>query len=680
MVKALSVVRLMIAKSLTFRTNEMSQVDIWCPFRISGRIDSTFLFKKHIFRPMNHAFLLSLLRLVLAVPLLLSLSFSNLQAQPDWETERKVLLGEVREVLMQGKEKLGETMLREVEQKAWEHSDTVLVLRCITGYLNIHINEEQVLDTLLERMQPLLLLAGEPRDYIEYYIDKANVYHLRGQYQQQITYVDSALTRALEVNDSLNIGYVYFELANAYQNAGSYRSALEMSEESFFYSEAVGDTWSMAFAKRGVGVSYSYLGVADSAIIGFEESNELFLTQGDSTAVAFNTAWIGKTYLDAGNLQMAGARIEASLAKIFPGETIESEEAAFNEVLGWAAEYYHEIGENGKAKEAALKFFKFADAHGQVIHRPDALETLLNIALEDQPQIHSYFQMYVRDQKQLYEEQNSRAVLEYERKYKAEEAEKKVLVLDKAAKEAKLRAQNNRFLIFLVLSLALFAGLVVALLTVRARYRSRQQINELNRKALQLQINPHFFFNVLNSINHYIMQNDQKSANFYLARFAKLMRLSLENSQYDLVEVGQEMDLVEAYLQLEKLRRDSFDIEMDCSETLRDYKIPPLMVQPFVENSVVHAFPDDLPHKGKIWVNARLEPDFLCLDVCDNGVGIHPGKEKSSTEGKTSLAIKILTERLQAYGKKKGEIVFGQTYPGQKEFPGTKVMVRIPLN
>lgn len=617
------------------------------------------------------------------VALLLCLFFLALpqpsQAQKPWEEERKEILADAVAVLMQGDETKGEAMLVEVERIAWEHNDSVLVLRCINGQMNIHMDEVLVLDSLLQRARPFLQTVGEFKDSTLYYVMQANLYNLRGDYKSQILYVDSSLTLAEQANDSLKMSFAYVEQGAAYSNIGNFAASRDAYIKADAHLTGPDTEYYASYINRSIGWCYLEMGQSDSALYHLEAAVEGFAQTDFVLEGYYAEAMIGKCYLEAGNLLLAGKYLEKSTNALFQEGLEEGETAGFNNALGWLAEYYREVGANEKARTAALMYFELADAQGQMIHRPEALETLLNIVLVDQPQIQSYFQMYVGDQKQLYEEQNSRAVLEYERKYKAEEAEKKVLVLDRAAKEAELRAQQNRFYIFLVLSLALFAGLVVALFTLRARFRARQQINELNRKALQLQINPHFFFNVLNSINHYILENDQKSASFYLARFAKLMRLSLDNSQFDKVEVGQEMDLVEAYLQLEKLRNDSFDLEIQCPEELRELKIPPLMVQPFVENSVVHAFPEGMPHRGKIWINARVEAGLLNLDICDNGVGIQEGSEKAGTEGKTSLAIKILTERLRAYGKQKGEILFGPADPDQQTFPGTRVRVRIPL-
>ena len=153
-------------------------------------------------------------------------------------------------------------------------------------------------------------------------------------------------------------------------------------------------------------------------------------------------------------------------------------------------------------------------------------------------------------------------------------------------------------------SIDLIGGLVAVVIALRTRIKSQERISELNRRALQLQINPHFFFNVLNSISNYIGRNDQKAAHFYLARFARLMRLSLESSRESWVELGKELDLLEAYLELEKLRKDQFEFEVICPEELRSKKVPPMFVQPFVENAVVHAFEGEIEHPGQITIRA----------------------------------------------------------------------------
>jgi len=223
-------------------------------------------------------------------------------------------------------------------------------------------------------------------------------------------------------------------------------------------------------------------------------------------------------------------------------------------------------------------------------------------------------------------------------------------------------------------------GLISAIVALRSRYKTQQQIDALNRKALQLQINPHFFFNALNSINHFITENDEKSAHYYLARFARLMRLSLENSRFEAVPLGQEVDFLEAYLELEKLRLDRFDFSFHCPEALRELAIPPLMLQPFVENAVVHAFPKSLPHRGSIEIEITHDQPYLNVVIRDNGVGIQARSSDSEPEEKSSLAIQILKERLSLYPKRKGQVNYSTGLNATKGYPGTVVLVRIPLS
>lgn len=612
--------------------------------------------------------------------LLLSCMGFEMGAADTWETERDSLLENIQGLLMRGDLVAGEEKLLNLQARSIVEVDTPVIIKCYIGIINIHIDDWEVLDSLLTELEPLVKAKGSPVDFIEFYLDKAKSYNLIGNYNNQIVYLDSALTWAQQEQDSLNMGFTYHELSIAYQNANNFESALEMNQRAQAQFKGLGLTFYVGYTLRNEANIYITQKAYPKALEVLLHSESAFKEAGHSDNQAFSMAVRGNVYLEIGKDQLALSILEQAKKELFGRANKEDNEVAYGQVYEWLAKAYQASGQKAKALKTANTYMQLCLDHGHAQNRLSALQTLINLQLGDKPQVQEQFREFIELQDELVDERTSRTILEFERKYKAKEAEKKVLESQKIAQEAEIRAQNNRFFVFLVLALALLAGLILTLVTVRARYRTQKQINDLNRKALQLQIQPHFFFNVLNGINHYITENDQKAASFYLARFAKLMRLSLENSRHDRVEFGQEMDLLEAYLHLEQLRRDRFDFTVDIPDSLRDKKIPPLMVQPFVENAVVHAFPDEIPHRGEVKVTARLDKETLEVEISDNGIGIPNSSQESHEKGKTSLAIRILEERLTAYGRRKGSIHFEKLYPQQESYPGTRVLLRIPLS
>lgn len=178
--------------------------------------------------------------------------------------------------------------------------------------------------------------------------------------------------------------------------------------------------------------------------------------------------------------------------------------------------------------------------------------------------------------------------------------------------------------------LLIYGLLAVILLTLGSAYlmyknmRQKRLANQLMAlKSLRAQMNPHFIFNALNSVNHYISEKDERSANKYLSEFSRLMRAVLENSQEDFITLQKEIEIISLYLRLEHDRfKEKFDFELKVSDDLdrENIMIPPMLVQPFVENAVWHGLRYK-EVKGSLMVNYDLADGHLVVTIEDNGIG-----------------------------------------------------------
>ncbi|MCB0737856.1 MAG: histidine kinase [Bacteroidetes bacterium] len=243
-----------------------------------------------------------------------------------------------------------------------------------------------------------------------------------------------------------------------------------------------------------------------------------------------------------------------------------------------------------------------------------------------------------------------------------------------------------------LLLMMLMAGLVVSSLlylrirNIRARssreneqLRLKNELLELEAKALQLQMNPHFMFNALNSVKGLIAVNDLKSAKLYLARFAKLMRRILENSRDPFVSLESELDMMEIYLQLENQALEKtfqFEILVDEDIDTAETFIPPMILQPFMENAVKHA----MRYKsgdGKIELLVHQQNGNIQCEIVDNGPGRSAVREKQLAEQKhRSMALEITTERLKSFGREFGVEI--QDIELNGESAGTRVVLSMP--
>ncbi len=182
------------------------------------------------------------------------------------------------------------------------------------------------------------------------------------------------------------------------------------------------------------------------------------------------------------------------------------------------------------------------------------------------------------------------------------------------------------------------------------RVALQQRAKELEIQALRSQMNPHFIFNCLNAINRFILAHETEVASDYLTKFSRLMRMIMNHSRHSVISLAEELEVLQLYLDMERLRfKDAFDYNILLDEELDagDIHIPPLLLQPFVENAIWHG----LMHKhdrGSLVVALHTERDMLTCIIEDNGVGRKKAgmmKSKSAQKHK-SMGLQITAERL----------------------------------
>lgn len=224
-------------------------------------------------------------------------------------------------------------------------------------------------------------------------------------------------------------------------------------------------------------------------------------------------------------------------------------------------------------------------------------------------------------------------------------------------REAKIHDQAlfRQQLIIYGLSVILLIVVVAAYFIYRSAQTSKTANQLLALKSLRSQMNPHFIFNALNSVNHFVAQQDERTANKFLSEFSQLMRLVLENSQEDFIPLYKEQEILTLYLKLEHYRfRDKFDYEISIDETIsaETVEVPPMLIQPYIENAVWHGLRYK-ESKGKLLLNISAENGFLIVEILDDGIGRKKSAAlKTANQRKhTSTGLKNIQERLQIINK-----------------------------
>lgn len=216
-----------------------------------------------------------------------------------------------------------------------------------------------------------------------------------------------------------------------------------------------------------------------------------------------------------------------------------------------------------------------------------------------------------------------------------EDTEQRIAQLEKEKQlKDELIRKKNVFNYSLIFALIVLIGLIIFI------FRTLKKVQIKNKKialqSLRREMNPHFIFNSLNSVNHFIATNNELEANQYLTKFSKLMRGVMENSTEDFIPFQQELDLLQNYLALEKTRfADKFDYEIHVDESLntQSLKVPGMLVQPFLENAIWHGLRYRTT-KGFLNLSFEKENEQLKITVEDNGIGIEESKKQKTEHQK----------------------------------------------
>lgn len=250
--------------------------------------------------------------------------------------------------------------------------------------------------------------------------------------------------------------------------------------------------------------------------------------------------------------------------------------------------------------------------------------------------------------------------------------------------------RTNWFYFLTISGAGVLLGVIILVIFSRYRRKVKEEqeklkiernMLELEQKTLRLQMNPHFIFNAMNTVQALIAKNDTKEARYYLAKFSKLMRKILENSRHGMIPIQDEIETLENYLNLEKLSTDHpFDFNIIVSDNIQPdaFGIPPLLLQPFVENAIVHGI-KEIDRVGEIRIEISKHDQFIQCVIKDNGRGRKAAQEirQQKSSYHKSTALLLTQERLEALTKgsdyKSFEII-------DHEAPtGTEVILRIPI-
>jgi sensor histidine kinase YesM len=206
--------------------------------------------------------------------------------------------------------------------------------------------------------------------------------------------------------------------------------------------------------------------------------------------------------------------------------------------------------------------------------------------------------------------------------------------------------------------------------------------------VLRTQMNPHFIFNSLNSIENFMMQNEKWLASDYLNKFTRLIRSILDSSFNELIPVAKDMESLQLYIDLQQLRfnnKFTYRTCVDSTILTGDYKVPSLIIQPFVENAIEHGIAHSEKTDSFVAVSAELQEGFLLYTIEDNGIGRKQAAayNRDNKRHHKSVGLTITEDRVHIFNgsqKDAGDIIITDLYHPDNEPAGTRVLVKIKLS
>lgn len=365
---------------------------------------------------------------------------------------------------------------------------------------------------------------------------------------------------------------------------------------------------------------------------------------------------------------------------------------------------YHSVGivfkKQGKLNNALTYLNRSLEIRSQFGFKGAVYDVYKSISevydrLGKKPEAYRYLKLYTDYSDSAKTSEASAKIAELSELYRSEQREQLISMqadsIERQRQEKELTSTQleniqlkNNFQAYIILGFSIvliLGGIIYFYRWNQTKIRQQQKEAEMNQTLLRAQMNPHFVFNAMSVIQSYIYDNDTKNSTKFLVAFSKLMRLILENSSKEFIPMEVEIDILDKYLSIQKLRfEDRFEYKLLVDDQLMEEGaiIPPMITQPFIENAIEHG-QLHLREDGFIHVHFKKKEDMMFIIVEDNGIGRKGSAQNKKSSAHKSMAMKITRDRIENLNKKyrsEGNMEI-EDY-NKLEETGTKVLISIP--
>lgn len=480
------------------------------------------------------------------------------------------------------------------------------------------------------------------------YLDKVNIaiaYQKMGDYDQALGIFLDCLKYYEEKKDSGRMTIINFSIGNNFGYQEETKKAEQYYKTALNISKEINDSVMFAHCLDGLGVNAVRDRKFKLAESYFEEALNVAQKTGDQYLAAAVYSNIGFMKEELSDLKGAAYYYQKAIdISDEIGDVQGTMISLFN-----LATVYSNIGEYDKSQKYYGQVVDMATEAGakQILSHAYRGLAVLNKEMGNFKSAFEYQELFSDLRDSLLNEQRVATIEELNAIYESEKRENQIAILEKENQIVEAKSVSRTYLLIGAISVFSILSLSIFLYFRQARARQKQEIVELEQQVLRTQINPHFIFNSFNSIQRLFMEGKTTEASDYMADFATLMRSTLDNSNLKQITLKEELELLDVYVQLERLRsQNGFDFELVVDTVIdpASEKIPPMILQPLVENAIWHGLlPKDEPGKIAVIVEKDHASDQLTIHIEDNGVGFD--NSKGSTH--ESKGIDITQKRLR---------------------------------
>jgi tetratricopeptide (TPR) repeat protein len=603
--------------------------------------------------------------------------------------------------------------LRNAINKQTAHHELVEMLDHIRKHKNeLGENYIPLLKQYAHSARSRAYVSGEMKSYdfigLEYrykeIFDTAYFYHTK------------SLELALQEKDSTQLFYNYNNLGQVFRKQDNTDLAIEYFHKALTISDAVGNLRSSSYTMNALGTTLILQKDYDRAMQYFQRSSNIAKQRNDSRTLAYNYGSMGEIFLAKEQVDSAmyyfqisremlvetGSDSGMGVAEHLIGKAYLAKKDFANakEQFKLALTYHQKdndlryqsycncyLGEIAIAEKNFTVAARYLDLAKMQALKVNSLKNLMNVYTNFAEMYGALNQWEIAfgalQQSHIYADSilNEKSKKTIEALEIGFETKKKEQQIELLSAENKLKNQRLRAGIILLGVLVVSIIMILYILQIRKRQAILVQ-NDLRQQVLRTQMNPHFIFNVLGSIQNFMMLNDTRKASNFLSQFASLIRATLNNSAAETISLADEIKMLRNYIELEKMRKtDNFNFEIIYDENMEiDFiQIPPMLIQPFIENAIKHGF-KNMEHKGFLRLQITDKTSWVEFIIEDNGIGI--SKMEKRKTGHKSMAMNIFENRrklIQQKYKKDFKFDIRNLNETNPKLSGVKITIGIPV-